>query len=219
MGKETENTKVPASMGHKIGTVLGTILCILLVPVLVINIILIIHSFTNPNRVPGIGKFFPLIVLTDSMYPEIQSGDLILCRTEEPENIRVGDVIAFYDPAGNGTSIVTHSVAEITETGGQRAWITRGIANNTNDAVPVPADKLVGVYRLRVPGLGNAVLFMQTVPGLILCVGCPVLLLTVWDLLRRRRYEKSRQADAAALMRELQELRAEKAKQEEDHKV
>lgn len=144
------------------------------------------------------------------MYPDIQSGDLIICRTEEPENIREGDVIAFFDPAGSGTSVVTHSVAAITQSDGQTAWITRGIANNADDAVPVPADKLVGVYRMRIPGLGNVVMFMQTTAGLIICVVCPILLLIGWDIIRRRRYEKRKQADTDALLQELEELRAQK---------
>lgn len=207
--------KKKAGAVHKTATILGAVLCVILLPILLINITLIIRSFVNPDKVPSVGGVFPLIVLTDSMYPDIQSGDLIFCRTEKPENIREGDVISFFDPAGNGTSIVTHSVAEITQVNGQTAWITRGIANNADDAMPVPADKLVGVYRKRIPGLGKAVMFMQTTTGLIVCVVCPILLLVGWDILRRRKYEKSRQADTDALMQELEELRAQKAKQTE----
>jgi len=202
--------------GHRIATIIGVVLCVILLPILIINITLIIRSFINADEVPSVGGIFPLIVLTDSMYPDIQSGDLIICHTEEPENICVGDVIAFFDPAGSGTSIVTHSVAAVTQSDGQTAWITRGIANNTDDAVPVPADKLVGVYRMRIPGLGNVVMFMQTTAGLILCVVCPILLLIVWDVIRRQRYERRKQADTDALMRELEELRAQKAQQAEN---
>lgn len=210
--KETQN----GSLRHTLLTVLGAVLCVILIPILVINISLIVKSYLHKDEVPSLGGVFPLIVLTDSMYPEIQSGDLIICRTEEPENIREGDVIAFFDPAGNGTSIVTHSVAEVREKDGQIEWITRGIANNADDAAPVPGDKLVGVYRRRIPGLGNVVMFMQTTAGLIICVVCPILLLVGWDVLRRRRYEKKKQADTDALLRELEELRAQKEKQAED---
>lgn len=212
--RETNN-KEKTGLAHKLATILGVGISVILLPILIINITLIIRSFANQDEVPSVGGVFPLIVLTDSMYPDIQSGDLIICRTEEPENIREGDVIAFFDPAGNGTSIVTHSVAEITETDGQTAWITRGIANNSDDAVPVPADKLVGVYRSRIPGLGNVVMFMQTTAGLVICVICPILLLIAWDIFRRRRYEKNKQADTDALLQELEELRAQKAKQTE----
>ncbi len=72
MNKATENKKAPTSVGHKIGTVIGMILCIIMVPILIINLTLIVRSFTNPDKVPSIGHFFPLIVLTDSMFPEIE---------------------------------------------------------------------------------------------------------------------------------------------------
>ena len=99
---------------HRILTVIGTILCIILVPILIINCILIVKSFTS-EEVPNVAGTLPLIVLTDSMYPVIKSGDLIICHTAEPEEIQVGDVIAFFDPAGNGTTIVTHRVLEVAE--------------------------------------------------------------------------------------------------------
>lgn len=213
---DQEDDREKAGIIHKLATVLGTVLCVILLPILIINITLIVRSFTNRDEVPSVGGVFPLIVLTNSMYPDIQSGDLIICRRMEPESIEKGDVIAFFDPAGNGDSIVSHSVAEITEADGQIAWVTRGIANNTNDAALVPADKLVGVYKRRIPGVGKVILFMQTSTGLILCVVCPVLLLVFWDIIRRRRYEKRKQADTDALLRELEELRAQKAQQVND---
>ena len=200
---------------HRILTVIGTILCIILVPILIINCILIVKSFTS-EEVPNVAGTLPLIVLTDSMYPVIKSGDLIICHTAEPEEIQVGDVIAFFDPAGNGTTIVTHRVLEVTEQAGQTAWRTKGDNNNTEDRLPVPADKLVAVYEdTRIPGAGNVALFMQTTPGLILCVVCPILLLVGYDMIRRKKYEKSSKKDTDALMAELEELRRLKAEKEQ----
>lgn len=215
--KKEKNGKEKSGTAHRLASVIGVVICAILLPILIINITLIVRSIADQDEVPSVGGIFPLIVLTDSMYPKIQSGDLIFCHKEEPENISEGDVIAFFDPAGNGTSIVAHSVADVTEVDGQTAWITRGIANNVDDAVPVPADKLVGVYRTRIPGLGNAVMFMQSTAGMIVCVVCPILLLIVWDILRRRRYEKRKKADTDALLRELEELRVQKEKQTEEH--
>lgn len=210
----TETQAAAASRSHRILTVVGTILCLILLPILIFNVSLIVKSYTNPEEVPSLGGVFPLIVLTDSMYPEIHSGDLIICHTQDPENVRVGDVISFWDPMGSGTSIVTHKVVALTQEDGQLAWTTRGIANNADDTVPVTAEDLVGVYQSRIPGFGHVVMFMQTTTGLILCVVCPILLLVGWDVLRRRRYEKSRKEDTDALLKELEELRAQKARQE-----
>ena len=73
---QKEKTKEKASLTHNILTVVGTVMCVILLPILIINLILIVKSFTNADEVPSVGGVFPLIVLTDSMYPEIESGDL-----------------------------------------------------------------------------------------------------------------------------------------------
>ena len=208
--------KDKSSVMHNVLTVIGTILCIILIPILIINCILIVKSFTS-EEVPNVAGTLPLIVLTDSMYPLIQSGDLIICHTAEPEEIEQGDVIAFFDPAGNGSTIVTHRVLEVTEQGGQIAWRTKGDNNNTEDRLLVTADKLVAVYEdTRIPGAGNVALFMQTTPGLIVCVVCPILLLVGYDMIRRRMYEKANKQDTDQLLAELEELRRLKAEKEQN---
>lgn len=210
----SKSTTSNSSTMHKILTVIGTVLCIILIPILIINCILIIKSYTS-EEVPSVAGTLPLIVLTDSMYPVIESGDLIICHTAEPEEIQVGDVIAFFDPAGNGSSIVTHRVMEVTEQGGQIAWRTKGDNNNTEDRLLVTGDKLVAVYEgTRLDGFGNVALFMQTTPGLIVCVVCPILLLVGYDMVRRKMYEKANKKDTDQLLAELEELRRLKAEKE-----
>ena len=200
---------------QKLLTVIGTVLCLILAPILIVNLTLIAKSFINSDEVPSIGGMFPMIVLTDSMYPEIESGDLIICHDIEAEDVKVGDVITFYDPMGNGVTVVTHRVMEINEENGTLSFITKGDNNNVEDQKPVPEEKLIGIYRNRVPAMGNVAMFMQTTPGLILCCVCPALLMIGWDTLRRRKYEKSKQQDTDALLAELEALRAMKAQQEQ----
>lgn len=207
-------TKEKTSVTHRVLTIAGTVMCIILIPILLINITLIAKSFINEDEVPSIGGVLPLIVLTDSMHPEIESGDLIICNTAEPEEIKVNDVISFFDPAGNGTSIVTHRAVEIVEKDGRIFFRTRGDNNNTEDKELVPAENLVGIYKMRIAGAGHVAMFMQSTAGLIICVVLPIILLVGYDLIRRRIYEKSKKEDTDALLAELETLRAEKAKKE-----
>lgn len=209
---QKEKTKEKASLTHNILTVVGTVMCVILLPILIINLILIVKSFTNADEVPSVGGVFPLIVLTDSMYPEIESGDLIINKTIEPEDVKVGDVISFFDPAGNGTTIVTHRVTAIVEENGEIAFRTKGDYNNTEDKLAVPGESLVGIYQSRIPKAGNVAMFMQTTTGLIVCVVLPIVLLVAYDVIRRSIYEKNKKADTDALLAELEALRAEKAK-------
>lgn len=206
--------KQQTSTAHKVLTVIGTVLCVILIPILLINLTLIAKSFLNKDEVPSIGGVLPLIVLTDSMYPEIESGDLIICHTAEAEDIEVRDVIAFFDPAGNGSSIVTHRVIEVVEENGTLSFRTRGDNNNAEDRLLVPADNLVGVYQSRIAGAGHIAMFMQSTTGLIICVVLPIILLVAYDIIRRRSYEKRKQSDTDALLAELEALRAEKAAKE-----
>lgn len=208
--------KTQSSTRHKIFTVIGSVLCVILIPILIINVTLIVKSYTNEDEVPSIGGHFPMIVLTDSMYPVIESGDLIICNTAEAEDIAEGDVISFYDPMGNGTSVVTHRVLEIVNENGEISFRTKGDNNNAEDQMLVPAENLIGIYQSRIPAVGNIAMFMQTTTGLIVCVVLPIVLLVGYDLLRRKKYEKAQKQDTDALLAELEALRAMKAEKEKE---
>ena len=211
-----KNSNNKADSKQKLLTIIGTILCVILLPMLIINVTLIAKSYINADEVPSVGGMFPMIVLTDSMYPMIESGDLIICHTAEADEIKVDDVISFYDPMGSGTSVVTHRVLEIMDEGGALSFRTKGDNNNAEDTVAVPAENLIGIYKSRIPKVGHVAMFMQTTPGLIVCCVCPILLLVGYDVLRRRKLEKSQKQDTDALLKELEALRAMKAEQEKE---
>lgn len=208
--------KMTEESRQKLLTIIGAVLCVILIPILIVNMTLIIKSYVHEDQVPGIGGYSPLIVLTDSMLPEISSGDLIIVQQTDPAEVKVGDVISFFDPAGNGTSVVTHRVIELVMEDGVTKWRTRGDNNNTEDRELVPMDNLVGVWQgTRIAGAGNVAMFLQSTPGLIVCIACPIALLVGYDVLRRRKYEKAQKQDTDALLAELEQLRALKAQAEE----
>lgn len=204
-------TKEKGFSKQKILTIVGIVLCVILIPILLINVTLLVKSFANEEEVPDIFGYMPLFVLTDSMYPEIESGDLIICETVDPAEVKVGDVISFFDPEGNGTSVVTHKVIEVFKDGGTLYFRTKGTNNNTADLLPVPAKDLVGVYCVRVPGAGSIAMFLQTTPGLIVCIVLPIGLFVAYEMIRRRKFEKEKQEDTKALLKELEALRAQQA--------
>lgn len=211
MKKENAKKAQGNSLLHNGLTVLGIVMCIVLVPILIINCCLIAQSYIT-GEVPNLGGRVPLIVLTNSMYPEIEAGDMIICRQTDASNIQIGDVIAFYDPAGNGSTIVTHRVSGITEENGKLAWVTRGDNNNSEDRLAVTEDLLVAEWNgARIPNLGHVAMFMQSTAGLIVCVILPIFLLIAYDMVRRKLYEASQKNDTEALRRELEELKAQKA--------
>ena len=208
MRKDKEKTPSTGKTSKAL-TITGIVLCVILVPILIVNCTLILKSFINKDEVPDFGGLFPMIVLTESMYPDIKSGDLIFCLTTTVDKVEVGDVITFFDPAGNDGSVVTHKVIEkITEDDGSISFRTKGINNNTEDRLPVDEEHLIGRYTgVRVPGAGKIALFMQSTYGLIVCVFVPFALIVGYDILRRRKSEKDQNENVAALMAELESLR------------
>lgn len=211
-GVSKAKKKEPVSVAHRILTVIGIILCVILIPLLISNIVLIIQSYTNKDKVPSVFTISPMIVMTDSMKPAINSGDLIFVKRVDAEAVAVDDVIAFFDPASKRKSVVTHRVVEVvTGEDGALSFRTRGDANDLDDRLAVPAENLIGRYSFRLRGVGSVAMFMQTTAGLIVCVVVPLFLLIGYDIVRRRLYEKKHKVDTDALMAELEALKAEKA--------
>ena len=82
MSKKDGNLKI-----HNTMTVIGWVLCIILIPILIVNCTLLVKSFVNKDEVPHFAGAMPFIVLTDSMYPQIKSGDLIICKTVDTKDV------------------------------------------------------------------------------------------------------------------------------------
>ncbi len=214
MNNKSNSQSTETSKSNKVLSVIGIIICVILIPILIVNITLIVKSYTNKDEVPKIGGYCPLIVLTGSMEPQIKDGDLIIVRQIDGEDVEVGDVIAFFDPESTSNSVLTHRVMEVLSENGSLSFRTKGDANNTEDRIAVSADKLVGIYKTRIPGAGNIAMFMQSTAGLVICVILPLILFVGYDVIRRRRYEIENQKDTAALLAELEALKAQKAASE-----
>ncbi|MGO2481196.1 signal peptidase I [Glutamicibacter ardleyensis] len=92
-------------------------------------------------------------VLTGSMRPSLPPGTLIVVKSLEPEDIRIGDVMTYQLESGE-SEVVTHRVVGIgATTDGEQRFTLRGDANNTDDE-PVIAQQIRGSLWYSVPYLG-----------------------------------------------------------------
>lgn len=150
----------------KFFNVLMEVLCAFFVLILVINIVIFVQSMVNKDTVPSIFGYVPLIVLSDSMYPTLERGDLVIYHKESAYDVSVGDVITFYAPEETvRQTLVTHRVVEIVTDSGENEYRTKGDNNDVEDAELVPSENIVGVYRLKIPSVGKIALFMQNIGG------------------------------------------------------
>lgn len=199
--------------------VVGLVLCVILVPILLLNCTLIIKGMLYPDEVPSIGGYSPLIVLTESMEPEIKSGDLIICRKTDAKDVGEGMTISFFDPESKGSTVVTHKITKIlTDEKGNIYFRTKGVNNNVEDRASVPSENLIGVYTgVRFAFVGRVVIFAQTPVGLLVCIAVPVGIFALLVFLKNRRAksqtiaaQNDSDAKVAALLAELAALKGEK---------
>jgi signal peptidase len=104
----------------------------------------------------------PVVVYSGSMEPALGVGSLALVERVPSQQVRVGDVLTFADPAQRGR-LVTHRVVEVVERPeGGLAYRTKGDANTHRDpwAIALPAE--AGRLAFDVPYVGYALWYAKT---------------------------------------------------------
>ncbi len=197
-------------LGRVLGNVVGILFCVILIPIILINLVLISKTYTDGSHIPSIGGFSPVICLSGSMEDTFFTGDMILIRhTDHPAELGEGEVICYLTAEGVA---VTHRIVQVTQVDGETRYVTQGDANNTPDQLAVSPDRIEGVYTgMRVPKLGSLAMFMQTTTGMLLFIVCPLLLLAVWYVLRRRiesKRERARTLELEARLAQLEQSEA-----------
>jgi signal peptidase len=141
-------------------------------------------AFAAPQ---AIGAEQSYIVMSGSMSPAINTGDVIFVYERNPQDIGEGDIVTF-DRNERGERVTTHRVVEVTRVDGSRAFVTKGDANENRDRSPVTAENVIGVVPqpygtpASVPYMGHALLFMQSQQGIFLLVLVPAGLLILSEV-------------------------------------
>lgn len=212
---ETNTNTEKKTLTRKIVTAIALALCVLFAFTLICNVVIIVKGNTS-ERPPSIFGVTPLVVLSGSMSGDapdhIEAGDLIFVTKAVASELEVGDVITFMQ----GKTVVTHRIIEIsTDESGKLLFLTKGDANNTEDTEPVSEADLVGIYRSRIPKVGDLAIFMQTPLGMIIFIGVPLLAFLAYDIIRRQKHAAKDQKKTEELEAELERLRALAAEKEQ----
>ena len=168
---------------------IGLFLCIILLPILIMNMVIIIKGALYPDNVPTIFGIVPMVVLSDSMKTEresISAGDMIFASSADTLQLQENDVILFRDiNSKDGKSLVVHRIVSIEEVDGVRRFTTKGDNNNTEDIGFVTESYVVGKYSFNIPKLGNFVLFLKEPLGITVCIGIPLVAMLVYEIVKK----------------------------------
>ena len=153
-----------------------------IVLLLILVIFLFMSAKLNPDKIPGIMGYKMLTVLSGSMRPSFDPGDVVIIKDQETSKLTSGDVITF----SREDVYVTHRISEVKDDNGTLSFITKGDANATKDQALVPESDIEGVLLFHIPYLGFILQEISGPYGLLLLVILPIVILLITELIERR---------------------------------
>lgn len=133
------------------------IIYIIIIPLLVYNISLMIQAVTNPSKTPNFFGIKTYTIVSGSMEPELQIGDIVIVKELNESDIQVGDIISFRQ----GQSVVTHRIVEIKKNDEKQTYVTQGDNNNVEDKEETEYDMIEGKLVGKIPFLGKISQLLQ----------------------------------------------------------
>ena len=141
--------------------------------VLIVSVIVIQRVSNNKFTLGGYSIF---TVVTQSMIPKYQVGDMLLAKTIDTSSLKVGDDVVYMGKVGTFQGkIVTHRIVKIEE-GNPRKFHTKGINNMIEDPV-IDATQIYGkvVIKLGILSMISKVISNQV--GFFFIIFVPIVVL------------------------------------------
>jgi len=145
---------------------------------------------------PMIGIRFD-VVLSGSMSPSLNTGDLVIVTSTSPPDLKEGDIIVFSSPLGSG--LVCHRIVKM-EQGNEITFQTKGDNNEDPDPFIVPSTSVVGKVQAGVPMMGYVVQYLSGPFGLLLIISLIVATILIPDanLTKSAKIKEDGDADVVA---------------------
>lgn len=119
------------------------ILCVLLI------LIIVFQKVTDSNR--SIGGYRIFRVITGSMVPEYDIGEVVISKEVPPQKIKVGDDIVYYGTYGDYYGkIIMHKVTEIEQNeDGSLTFHAKGLNTGSIEDPEIKESQIYGVVKLK----------------------------------------------------------------------
>lgn len=145
---------------------------------LIICLSLFVLTLRFLSESPSIFGYSFYYVLTESMEPEIMAGEIILCKSTDPEDLQVGDIITYIGETGTlKDMIITHKIVQIDD----GIFTTQGVANDLPDP-PINSSQILSRYVATIPLAGKLFSVINSKYGFIFLIATPLCLLLVNEI-------------------------------------
>jgi signal peptidase len=122
-------------------------------------------------------------VMSGSMAPALNVGDVVVEDQVAARDARIGDLVTFKDPHVRGR-LLTHRVTQIHLLGDRALFATKGDANNHAERWTTPAGGKIGRVAYRLPLIGYGLVWTGGRIARLVLVVIPACLLGLIELFR-----------------------------------
>lgn len=136
--------------GKKVLKIIDKVVMSILIGFIIITTILSVFFtyYKSQNKPINLFGYSIFYVVTPSMEPELEVGDVILVKSVNPQDINFEDIITYKSNYGLlSGNYITHRVDSIEGEGENLIFRTKGDANDEVDEEIVTPDKIVGVFQ------------------------------------------------------------------------
>ena len=165
---------------------LSNLLFYVLIAVMILLLIYVgvVTVYKKQNRLGEIPLNF-YTILTTSMVPEIQAGDIVITFKNQNNIYKEKDVVTFVSEGAMTKGVtITHRIIKTELINGDRHYYTKGDANNSADTTPVSGKNIIGKVIFKIPKAGYLQQFMVSRFGWIVVVVLPCLSIIVYDIVK-----------------------------------
>lgn len=151
---------------------------------IVASVLFVVILQRASNNAIALGGVRVFNIISESMIPKYNIGDVLVVKSIEPQNIKVGDDIAYIGQESTfNQKIVTHQVIKIDYENGEYIFHTKGIANILEDPL-VHQNQVFGkvVYKIWILSLISKIL--SNVYVVFFGIFVPIVILIFWTILK-----------------------------------
>jgi signal peptidase len=133
------------------------------------NKLKVIISFLTAFILLSLGiVFLPLLlgyqlhfVVSDSMSPTVNKGDIVTTKMVDPTEISAGDIILFEGKSNQQNTLLLHRVKDTQTNKEGLQFTTKGDSNKYNDFQTISVSKVKGLYVYHIPRIGWMIDFIK----------------------------------------------------------
>lgn len=151
---------------------------------IVASVLFVVILQRASNNAIALGGVRVFNIISESMIPKYNIGDVLVVKSIEPQNIKVGDDIAYIGQESTfNQKIVTHQVIKIDYENGEYIFHTKGIANILEDPL-VHQNQVFGkvVYKIWILSFISKIL--SNVYVVFFGIFVPIVVLIFWTILK-----------------------------------